>query len=196
VTEVIRIEDTGAAGAVGAVIATAFHELPVSAWIIPPDEDRRRMLPPYFALFAEHALRYGDVYATADLSGVAVWFPNDSAPLPDIPDYDAKVEAITGHHAERCAALDAEMARHHPHDPHHYLAFLAVLPGSQGRGLGSLLLAEHHGRLDAAGVAGYLEASSAGSRRLYLRHGYQDLGEPLTLPDGPPMFPMWRPPNA
>ena len=36
-------------------------------------------------------------------------------------------------------------------------------------------------------------ADDARARGLYLRHGYEDHGEPIRLPDGPEMYPMWRP---
>ena len=90
--------------------------------------------------------------------------------------------------------LDALFDQHHPTDPHHHLAFLAVHPDQQGQGLGSALLADYHARLDQRGVAAYLEASCERNRDLYLRHGYRPMGEPFRLPDGPPMWPMWRPP--
>ena len=94
-------------------------------------------MPPFFSMLTEHALIHGEVYATADMSAVAVWFHNDVAPLPDVPDRAARVEAFAGPHAERFGQLGESMDKHHPHDPHHYLSFLAVLPEQQGRGLGS-----------------------------------------------------------
>jgi GNAT superfamily N-acetyltransferase len=195
-TEIIRIQDApGAAEEVGGIIGVSFHDLEVSSWIVPPDDDRRRVMPPFFSMLTEHAFTYGEVYATADMSAVAVWFHNDVAPLPDVPDQAARVEAFAGPHAERIGQMGEEMDKRHPHDPHHYLAFLAVLPGHQGRKTGTRLLEEYHRGLDEAGIPAYLEASSTRSRRLYLRHGYQDLGDPIFMPDGPPMFPMWRPYN-
>ncbi|WP_433499850.1 GNAT family N-acetyltransferase [Sphaerimonospora sp. CA-214678] len=196
-TELIRIQHTPeAAAVVGAIIAESFHDLEVSTWIVRPDEDRRQVLPPYFALFTEHAFAHGEVYVTADMSAAAVWFDNQTPPLPDVPDLEARLAAFAGSHAQRFTLLGEEMDKRHPHDPHCYLAFLAVVPNRQSQGLGSRLLAEHHRRLDEAGTAAYLEASNARSREFYLRHGYADLGEPLILPDGPPMFPMWRPPAS
>jgi ribosomal protein S18 acetylase RimI-like enzyme len=195
-TEIIRIQNApGAAEEIGGIIGVSFHDLEVSAWIVPPDDDRRRVMPPFFSMLTEHAFTYGEVYATADMSAVAVWFHNDVAPLPDVPDQAARVEAFAGPHAERFGLLGESMDKHHPHDPHHYLSFLAVLPDRQGQGLGSLLLEDHHRRLAETGVAAYLEAANARSRELYLRHGYRDIGDPMILPDGPPMFPMWRPSN-
>ncbi|ADG87492.1 N-acetyltransferase [Thermobispora bispora] len=196
-TEIIRVQPGGtAAEDVAKIIATAFHELEMSAWLVPSDEERRRVMPPYFALFTEHALAHGEVYATADMSAVAVWLPYETPP-PEIPDMGPRLAAVAGPHAERFDALGEAMDKHHPTDPHHYLAFLAVLPERQCQGLGSKLLDHYHARLDAAGKPAYLEASSQRSRRLYLRHGYRDHGEPLNIPGGaPPMFPMWRPPAS
>lgn len=195
-TEIITVGSTpGAAEEAGAIIATSFHDLEVSAWIVPPDDDRRRVLPHFFSMLTEHALTHGEVHATADMSAVAVWFHHDVTSPPDVPDMDTRLEAFAGPHTKRFGQLDEEMAKHHPADPHHYLSFLAVLPERQNRGLGSLLLEHHHAGLDRRGAAAYLEASNARSRELYLRHGYRDLGDPMILPEGPPMFPMWRPPN-
>ncbi|WP_434739687.1 GNAT family N-acetyltransferase [Micromonospora sp. SH-82] len=79
-----------------------------------------------------------------------------------------------------------------PDEPHHYLAFLAVDPTQQNRGIGAALLADHHGRLDALGLPVYLEASNRNNQRLYLRHGYS-AGPAIALPEeGPAILQMWR----
>ncbi|GII88991.1 hypothetical protein Ssi03_69810 [Sphaerisporangium siamense] len=195
-TEIIDLgAEPGAARIAGAVVGESFHALQVSLWTIPPEDDRRALLPGFFALHAAHALTHGEIAATADRTAVAVWFDNRNPPLPPVPGLEEYVGEMKPDYAERFMALGEEMERRHPGTPHHYLALLAVLPGHQGHGLGSLLLERHHRRLDAEGIAAYLEASNVNSRRLYLRHGYEDLGEPLRLPGGPPMFPMWRPPK-
>lgn len=61
-----------------------------------------------------------------------------------------------------------------PLEPHWYLYMLAVAPRAQGRGLGSRLLANGLARADAAGLPAHLEATTAGSRCLYERHGFQE----------------------
>ena len=78
------------------------------------------------------------------------------------------------------------------HRVHLYLVFLGVAPGAQGRGLGGALLRERLVRADAEGLPAYLEASSPRSRLLYERNGFRDTGDPIQLPDGPPIWPMWR----
>jgi predicted N-acetyltransferase YhbS len=70
--------------------------------------------------------------------------------------------------------------------------FLGVVPGMQGRGLGGALLRERLATADTEGLPAYLEASSPGSKALYERHGFRCVGDPVRLPDGPDIWPMWR----
>ncbi|MFC4535397.1 GNAT family N-acetyltransferase [Sphaerisporangium dianthi] len=189
--EITRVTDPAAAGE---IIAGAFSHDAISRWLIPPPEDPLPIQRRFFTMHAEHALDHGDIYGINEdgrLAGVAVWF---ASPFPDIPGQEERVASIAGEHAGRYGILGEQMDKLHPHEPHHYLAFIALVGGRTGRGLGSLLLEEHHRVLDAQGIPAYLEASSEASRRLYVRHGYVDMPEPLRLPDGPVMYPMWRAP--
>ncbi|MQA24380.1 MAG: hypothetical protein GEU94_02675 [Micromonosporaceae bacterium] len=54
-------------------------------------------------------------------------------------------------------------------------------------------LRRRHTDLDESSTLAYLVAAS---RRLYLRHGYRDHGDPISLHEGPRLFPMWRHPAA
>jgi GNAT superfamily N-acetyltransferase len=179
------------------LLALAMGDGPVARWLTPDAATRHAYAPAYFEIFAEHAVRYGEVYASVDsvtgrLFGVALWFPFTS-PIPPPADYDLRVKDASGSAFDRVRELDAALEAHHPMGPHHYLAFLAVHPHHQGRGIGSTLLARHHARLDVAGLPAYLEANDPQNRRLYLRHGYLSRGL-IRLPEGPPIWPMWRPP--
>lgn len=179
---------------VAALIGTAFHSLDVAAWLVRDPIERSRVLYAHFRILVEHAFDYGAVHRVDDGEAVAVWLRRDR-PLPDIPDYRRRRWLACGRYTSRVKTLDAAFDRHHPDQPHHHLAFLAVHPDRQGHGLGTALLAHYHGRLDRAGMPAYLEASSRRSRDLYLRHGYRDRGMPIVLPDdGPRLWPMWRPP--
>lgn len=183
-----------AAGAVADLVAEAFHPLPAAAWLVPDPAERARLMAGQFAILVAHATEYGSVHRTEDRHGVAVWF-HRTEPAPEPPDYPARLAAACGAATPRFEALDELLEKHHPAEPHHHLALLAVRPTHQGRGLGTALLAHHHAYLDAHGIPAYLEASSEQSRRLYARHGYR-VGEPFRLPDGTPFWPMWREPNG
>ena len=179
------------------LIAVAMRDTPTARWLEPDTELRHRSADDYFAIFVEHALRHGDAYTMAEggsgrLTGVALWFPLTTVVPPPL-DYDRRLKEVAGDAYDRACRLDAALDAEHPTGDHHYLAFLAVRPDLQGRGLGSTLLRRHHRRLDAAGIPAYLEANDPRNRDLYLRHGYQ-VRSVIDLPDGPPIWCMWRSP--
>ena len=181
--------------AVATVIADAFHALAPALWLMPDPDERARLFPPYFGMFVEHAVRHGEVYLAAGGDAVSVWFPPADTPPADPENYEERLASLVGPHLERYHTFDAMMAKVHPHEPHHYLAFLAVRPGRQGHGLGTALLRDRLRRLDAAGAPAYLEASEPRSRALYVREGFREHQEPYRLPGGPPLFPLWRDPR-
>ncbi|MDJ0343385.1 GNAT family N-acetyltransferase [Streptomyces sp. H10-C2] len=178
---------------VARLLATVFDELPLHRWLVPTPERHPEIFPHFFQILVGHALRHGTVYVTEDLRAAAVWLP---MPSPDIEDYDDRLSAACQDHVERFHQLDEAMGQAYPADrgDHDHLAFLVVHPDLQGDGIGSHLLRLHHDILDRACRPAYLEATSPASRKLYLRHGYADLGRPLALPFDPEaMYPMWRP---
>jgi GNAT superfamily N-acetyltransferase len=183
----------GQAEVLGRLIATAFHDLLISQWLVADPVERMETQSGQFSLLARHAIEYGQVHTTADMSAVAVWFPSD---VPPIPDYEADLARICGPHVDRYASLDEAMHTNHPSPPHWHLAFLAVLPARQNLGIGASLMRHQHQRLDDLGIAAYVEAASPRSAKLYARHGYTPYGEPFPVgTEAPNLYPMWRDPN-
>jgi ribosomal protein S18 acetylase RimI-like enzyme len=83
------------------------------------------------------------------------------------------------------------MERHHPHEDHYYLAFVAVAPRYQGTGLGSAILEATLKRADEGHMPAYLENSNPRNTRLYERAGF--VTQKNISPDGaPPLMGMWR----
>jgi ribosomal protein S18 acetylase RimI-like enzyme len=184
-----------AADTIAAVIAAAFQPLDVARWLIADDTERARVFRGYFRIFVDHALTYGLIEATPALSAVALWLPS-TAPPP--PEYHERLAYTCGPHLVRFRQLDATFAAAHSvAPPHEHLAMLAVHPQRQNTGLGTALLAHRHRQLDRDATPACLEASSAGSRALYERHGYRDVSDrPVHLPQGgPAVWPMRRPPQ-
>ncbi|MFJ8691212.1 GNAT family N-acetyltransferase [Micromonospora wenchangensis] len=178
------------------VLVEAFFDGPVADWLVPDHDDRRAVYHRYFTLALRHGLDHGHghVDTTADRSAVAIWYPR-TEPRPSAPpEHQAALEAATGPYAPKFTLLEAMFDAFHPREPHHYLAYVAVDPSGQGRGVGTALLDSYHRRLDALGLPAYLEASNMRNRRLYLRLGYR-AGPPLLLPtSGPTIWRMWRGP--
>jgi ribosomal protein S18 acetylase RimI-like enzyme len=145
-------------------------------------------------LIVRHAFAHGEVWSALAGRGVSVWFHRNAA-LPDIDGYSDRLAEIRGRHLARFEALDKAFADHHPSEPHHHLAFLAVQPALRNHKIGSTLLDHHLRHLDKRGIPAYLEAADERSQGLYLRHGFINHGPPFQLPDGPSMYPMWRSPR-
>ena len=178
------------AAAVTGTIAAAFADLDVCRWLCDDPPSRPAVLSGQLGITVRHAVRHGTVEYLPGYRAAAVWLP---CPGPDVPGYDALLTEVTGRWAPRYRLLDEAMLAARPSPPHAYLPLLAVHPAHQGEGLGSVLLAHRHAALDATGTPAFLEAASARSRRLYLRHGYLDSGPPIVLPyRGEPLYPMWR----
>jgi ribosomal protein S18 acetylase RimI-like enzyme len=197
VTEVtIRPATEGELAEVGALIGLSFDDLVQCAFLVPQPADRLRVMSDYFGYLTEHAFRYGlvDVIDNGQgLSAAAVWFDHTSE-IPEPPDYERRLVAMSGPHVGNFEALDEVFDKNHPADAHWHLQFLAVHPDHQNRGLGSALMRRRHPELDAAGIPQYLEATNEENIRLYRRHGYAPM-EPfdIRLPDGTPFYRMWRP---
>ncbi|MCY1144522.1 GNAT family N-acetyltransferase [Actinoplanes sp. Pm04-4] len=183
--------------AVGHLISHSFFHLDANAYLVPPLEDRLKVMADFFTLLTEHAQKYGrvDVIDLPDGSGLAataVWF-DYTKDSPDPEAYDERLRELAGDYIERFVALDLLFEKHHPHEAHWHLAFLAVHPDHQHHGLGGELMKRTHDELEAAGVPAYLEATNENNVRLYRRTGYADMDPfEMLLPDGTPFFRMWR----
>lgn len=148
---------------------------PIARWMFPDSIERRRLQPRFYGHLLAHPT------AEAYLIGheaAAVWLTTGvgQEQPPEL--------------GERFLALGAALTERHPGGAHLYLPCIGVVGGQRGAGLGSALLRHRLERAD--GLDAYLEASSPRSRDLYLRHGFEDLGEPVTVADSPPVWPMVR----
>ncbi len=188
----------------GALIAASFDDLDANHWLIPDPDLRLSALREFFTLLTEHAAAgAGQVWRTDDGNAVAVWFNRTITPT-EPEGYAARIEKAAGRYTNRFAALDAAFEAHHPTTPHWHLAFLAVDPDHQSRGLGGALMDHTHAWLDQNNLPAYLEATNADNQRVYRRHGYTDmtpsqivLGDPGgntgDTATGTTFYRMWRP---
>lgn len=195
----IRLATAKDATPAAELIADAFFILDATAWLVPDPHERARVLSADFEIYVDHALTHGEIHLVEDageLAAAAVWFPQRTGPTPEPDNYEEQLVAACGTHTDRFRTLDQLFEDNHPNTyPHHHLAYLATRPDRQDRGLGSALLRHHHRQLDHYGIPAFLQASSQQARKLYERHGYERLGDPFYLPDGPPFWSMWREPQ-
>ncbi|MGA9876775.1 MAG: GNAT family N-acetyltransferase [Solirubrobacteraceae bacterium] len=176
-----------------AVLAEAFYEDPVFAWLIPNDAKRRARLRRYFAIELRYfALARGRVWSTDDLTGAALSTPPG---VWRVPTHATLMEgAAFGVHVPRAARLGATMEWRHIRERHYYVRDIGVHPDGQGQGLGSALMRPTLDRCDREGLPAYIEASSERSAALYERLGFKLTSE-LRVAGSPPLRLMLRPPH-
>lgn len=179
------------ANAVALLVAEAFFPLRASEWLVPDAEARVETMAGQFSLVVEHAMAFGQVDLLADGSATAVWF-HRTQPIPAPAEYEQRLAAACGQYTDHFQVLDSLFEEHHPAEPHHHLAMLAVAPRYQGTGRGALLLRHHHRILETEEIPAYVEAAGIRSARLYHREGYRPFTEPFALPNEAFFYPMWR----
>ena len=179
------------------LLAAAFATDPVMDWISRRGPKRAAGLERFFFwLLTTRAIPFGEVWMAASGGAAAVWLP------PNVP-------ATAGGFIDqmrlmpmflrmcglprllRGQAMADAMERHHPHDPHYYLAFIAVAPRLQGLGLGSAMLDATVKRVDEERAPAYLENSNPKNTRLYERAGFVRR-QNIAPTNAPPLIAMWR----
>ncbi|GAA0947803.1 GNAT family N-acetyltransferase [Pseudonocardia zijingensis] len=170
------------------VLTRAFADDPVARWLL-PEERYGAWAARVFGRVVQASAEHGKLAVTAGGTAVAVWLrrPADGQAVEEEP--------LPPELARLATVQELTADRHPAGEPYLYLAFLGVVPGERGRGLGGDLLRHRLDRADAEDLPAYLEASSARSRELYLRYGFRDAGDPIPLPDGPVVRPMRRNPR-
>jgi GNAT superfamily N-acetyltransferase len=168
------------AEAVGDLLTAAFLTAPGTRFLCPDPARRARLLPPLFTAIARRTMRCGEATALGEpLHAVALW----TLPVRERPMETEVAEAGMG---AAVALLDEEEAgrlavfrRHFDamHErlmdgPHWYLSFLAVDPGHQGQGAGTVLLRHMLGRVAHTGVPCYLESVDEANLPFYERLGF------------------------
>ncbi|WP_028811715.1 GNAT family N-acetyltransferase [Streptomyces flavidovirens] len=176
------------------LLDAAFMDDPVSCWVFPDRAYRGRVHGAFLGVFLDVALSEGRVDVTEDGSAAALWL-QVPAGVPEEDDTPVRMRETADPDNERAELVGRLMGEVHPHDrAHEYLLLIGVSPDRQGEGLGTALIQPVLDRCDRDGVPAYLEASSARSSKLYERLGFAFTGRTVELPDGPPMWPMWRDP--
>ncbi|MFC8131788.1 GNAT family N-acetyltransferase [Streptomyces sp. NPDC057302] len=174
----------------------AFRDDPVSSWVFPDEEHRRRSHGGLMEAFLDLSLSQGFVDITQDGTAVALWWSVPAGEQEGEEEGPAQLQAAVDPDNARIGEIGRLTGEAHPTDrPHQYLHMIGVSPERQGEGLGSALIGAVLDRCDQEGLHAYLEASSSRSRALYTRLGFHFTGSAIDLPGGPQLWPMWRDPR-
>jgi GNAT superfamily N-acetyltransferase len=180
---------------VAGICADGFAADPLMGWVFQDESARHGGLVLAFTGLTQGFFAPNSVVQVVGDACAALWRSPAYVAEPASGD-DAGESPWPPDVAERFRILSELMEMAHPHDrPHWYLNVLATRPSSQGHGLGAIALRSVLERADAAGEPAYLESSNPRNMTLYRRHGFDDFADPIDMPDGPSLYPMWREPR-
>ena len=193
VTLDVRVANDQDQQAVIGVITLAFATDPMARWAFPDPATYLAVMPQIAAAFGGNGFPHGAAHLIDGGMGAAMWLP------PGVTPDDDRLAALTDAHVRKERLPDMvqivdQMDRYHPAGPCWYLPLIGVDPAHQGRGCGSALLKYALARCDRDGVPAYLESSNPRNVTLYLRHGFEIIGN-IQAGSSPTMIPMLRRPR-
>jgi GNAT superfamily N-acetyltransferase len=191
---VARAADWRDADRLSQTLARAFFDDPLICFLL---GDRTAMMPRLFRALFRLALPYGACAVTEGYEAAALWRPPGRWHTPFyryvLNGPELQFPSIFGLRgiARAVSALN-HIEQQHPKKPHHYLQVIGTDPQHQGKGFGGLVMRRQLAIADRTGMPAYLESSKETNIPVYRSFGFQVTGE-IKLPDGPTLYPMWRP---
>jgi GNAT superfamily N-acetyltransferase len=174
----------------------AFVNEPMMLWPMGLTGDVADPLTRCFRYFLEVALGLGVVWEVADGKGAAVWVSPEQARAWEAADpwNQARIGALTDDGGRRYDDFWAWVESRTPDEPIWLLDSIAVAPASQGRGLGSALIAAGLTQAAAAGVPAFLSTGTRRNVDVYGRSGFRVADEADAPGRGPHIWFMRRDP--
>ncbi len=184
------------------VLANALKDDPFQRYLLGERAGTPRSAASFFRANIEIGLRYGEVYTTDTLQGVAIWGSPEHADLT--PEHLWKSGFLQASLALgvmpfakliRAALFVDALKKRTVSQPHWTLHVLGVDPSEQGKGIGGTLLGPILDKADATGAHCYLETTNTRNQSFYLRHGFELARDELLPMGGPPVRIMVREPR-
>jgi ribosomal protein S18 acetylase RimI-like enzyme len=179
-------------------LVRAFDDDPLINWILRQDGKRSRAFDLYFrTALCTITMPRGEVFATDDCVGGALWLPSDQAEiglaqqLSLLPDM---IRAVRLRGVKRLMDVLDAMNKAHPHERHYYLQFIGVEPAHQRKGLGSALMQPMLACCDREACGAYMENTQEKNLAFYEWLGFAVIGELDLGREAPPVWRMWRAP--
>jgi ribosomal protein S18 acetylase RimI-like enzyme len=199
---IIRLGDEGIPIA-ARVHTRAFLTDPFTLYTLKSEHRRIDQLFFLMSLTLRYAVRYGEVFATQAMEGVAAWLPPGSSRESNWRMLRVGALSALWHIGLRAIQsyrivmqLTDKLHDRYAPEPHWYLSQLGVDPEFQGQGIGHYLLAPTLERIDHEKSAAYLETLNPKALPFYTRLGFR-VCEEIRLPkNGPVLWSMRREPQG
>jgi ribosomal protein S18 acetylase RimI-like enzyme len=186
-----------------AVMARAFHNDPFFTYVFPEPLRRAHILPWLFERTITYGLRYGKVYTTASLEGVALWLG------PEKPGLSWMGTLLTGLFllplqlswqelkcSMRLAKIAGRLHKKSVNGRHWYLLGLGTEPSLQGQGVAGALLQPVLASADRERLVCYLDTNNALNIPFYERVGFIVTGHAQSSQASPGTWSMRREPGC
>ena len=154
------------------VLKLGFASDALIRWVFPDASSYLKCFDIWMEEFSKIAFENNIVFSEENFCGSSLWHP-------PVAKFDSSVlastfESIPSDRIEEAIKFFEEFEQYHPEDAW-YLAFIAVDPAMQRKGIGSFLLKEALQMIDQRGDRAYLEASNEQNKALYERHGFVEI---------------------
>jgi ribosomal protein S18 acetylase RimI-like enzyme len=194
---VVRAAEWRDADPLSRTLARAFSDDPLICFLL---GEKTAMMPRLFRALFRLALPDGACDVTEGYEAAALWRPPlrwhtpiyryiINGPQLQFP----RVFGLGG--IVRAVSALNYIGKRHPKEPHYYLQVVGTDPQQQGNGFGGVVMRRQLTIADSKGMPAYLESSKEKNIPIYQRFGFQVTGE-IKLPEGPTLYPMWRPARA
>jgi ribosomal protein S18 acetylase RimI-like enzyme len=179
-------------------MARAFDDDPLVNWVFRNPDTRSKYAGRFFAGRARILMPQREIYTVDGCHAAAMWArPNEwhDPPLRALKELAVLAPGVSPRRVPQTLRGLLQIESKHPKKPHWYLAVLGTDPDHQGNGLASALLGPVLDECDRLEIPAYLETGKERNVGFYARHGFA-VTEELRLPDGPPVWLMWREPRC
>lgn len=170
-----------------AVLTAGMHTNPVNVAAMPDDGRRKVMSNTIFRAVTTGQLTKGKPFVAIQ-DGSIVGYCGNFAPghcqlkgpekLRTLPIL-LGAAGLSG--TGRILSWFGEWAKHDPSEPHWHLGPIAVLPDSQGKGVGTAMMTAFCDMVDGDGIAAYLETDKDVNVGFYKKFGFEVVGEGLVI---------------
>lgn len=173
-------------------LTLGFASDPFVRWLLPDSSDYLAIGPQMTEAFGGGAIEAGSAFIADKGKAVALWIP------PGLEHDDNEIGKILSANVrpeikDDAKAMFADMDAYHSRNtPCWFLSMIAADPAWLGQGLGGALMKHALRRVDEDGLPAYLESSNPRNISLYMRHGFEILGE-IRHGSSPVITPMLRP---